>query len=266
MNRYFRLTWITIKFSFKRDASFRVSFIMHRISQIVAYAVDFGLTWIMVNAFGSMNGWTKYEVILLYAMSLASYALAGFFFFNINAITKEIRNGQFDDILVKPMNVLPYLICTRFNSGYVGHLALSIGLILFCFSHLGTVLTFAKLAFFLFTLLTGALIYGGMLLMAAAPAFFFVESEALNRLIFFFRQMSYYPLSIFPHILQIALTIIIPYGLINYFPVQAVLGKADFLFFGSFIQYAAPIGAVLFFAMAVLFFTSGVRHYKSTGS
>lgn len=266
MNRYIRLTWLTIKYSFKSIASYRVAFIMNAISQIVSYMVDFGLTWIMVNAFGSMNGWSKHEVILLYAMSLASYALAGFFFFNIRSMSRDIRSGQFDDILVKPMGVLPYLVCTRFNRGYVAHLALAIGLIIFCFSSLGTVLTVAKLAFFILSVCTGALIYGGMFLIATTPAFFVVESRALGNLIFFFRQMSYYPLSIFPHILQVILAVIIPYGMINFFPAQAVLGKSDFLFLGSSIQYIAPAGAVLFFGASVLLFTFGVRHYKSTGS
>ena len=56
MKRYIRLTWLTIAYSFKSIASYRTAFVMNALAQIVSYLVDFGLTWIMVNAFGAMNG------------------------------------------------------------------------------------------------------------------------------------------------------------------------------------------------------------------
>lgn len=266
MNRYFRLAFVYIKYSFKGIASYRSAFILGAVSQIAAYAVDFGLMWIMINAFGSMNGWTKYEVILLYAMSLASYALAGFFFFNIRALSGDIRSGQFDDMMVKPLGLLPYLICTNFNRGYVAHLALAIYLTVLCFASLGIVLTVAKLAFFVVAIISGALIYAALFLITTAPAFFFIKSNALGGIIFFFRNMSYYPLSIFPKALQVLLSLIVPYGMMNFFPLQAILGKSDFLFFGSYIQYVAPFFAVALFCAAVWFFYFGARHYKSSGT
>ena len=266
MKRYIRLTWLTIAYSFKSIASYRTAFVMNALAQIVSYLVDFGLTWIMVNAFGAMNGWTRYEVILLYAMSLASYALAGFFFFNIRQMSRDIRSGQFDDVLVKPMGALAYLICTRFNRGYVAHLALAIGLMVFCFGQMDVTLTAGKWLFFCLAVLCGALVYAGMFLIATIPAFFVVESRALGNLIFYFRQMSYYPLSIFPTILQVALTVVIPYGMINFFPAQAVLNKADYLFLGPRIPVLAPLIALAFFILSVLLFQIGIRHYKSSGS
>jgi ABC-type uncharacterized transport system permease subunit len=51
MKRYIRLTWLTIAYSFKSIASYRTAFVMNALAQIVSYLVDFGLTWIMVNAF-----------------------------------------------------------------------------------------------------------------------------------------------------------------------------------------------------------------------
>ncbi len=266
MKRYIRLTWLTIAYSFKSVASYRTAFVMNALAQIVSYLVDFGLTWIMVNAFGAMNGWTRYEVILLYAMSLASYALAGFFFFNIRQMSRDIRSGQFDDVLVKPMGALAYLICTRFNRGYVAHLALAIGLTVFCFGQMDVTLTVGKGLFFCLAVFCGALVYAGMFLIATIPAFFVVESRALGNLIFYFRQMSYYPLSIFPTVLQVALTVVIPYGMINFFPAQAVLDKADYLFLGPWIPILAPLIALLFFILSVLLFQIGIRHYKSSGS
>lgn len=266
MLRYLRLASLYIKYSIKSIASYRSAFILGAVAQIAAYAVDFALMWIMVSAFGSMHGWTKYEVILLYSMSLASYALAGFFFYNIRSLSREIRNGQFDDKLVKPVSLLPYLICTNFNRGYIAHLALAITLAAICFGNLAIALTAAKLAFFVVAIVTGALIYSALFLITMVPSFFFIQSDSLGGFIFAFREMSYYPLSIFPGVLQIFLSIIVPYGMMNFFPVQAVLGKNDFLFFGSSIAYIAPFFALALFGASVWFFYFGARHYKSSGT
>lgn len=79
MGRYLRLALVYIKYNIKWQVAYKASFIMNFISQFISYAVNFGLMWIMVNSFGNMNGWNKYEVMLLYAMSLASYAIGGAF-------------------------------------------------------------------------------------------------------------------------------------------------------------------------------------------
>lgn len=78
--------------------------------------------------------------------------------------------------------------------------------------------------------------------------------------------MSYYPLSIFPKVIQVLLTFVIPYGMMNFFPVQKVINKNDYLMFGPYISYVAPVFAIGLFTLAILFFYSGVKRYKSTGS
>jgi len=267
MNRYLRMAFVYIKYNIKWQTAYKKSFIMNFISQFVSYAVDFGLMWIMVNSFGNMNSWNKYEVMLLYAMSLASYAIGGAFFFNISLdMPKQIHSGEFDDFLIKPLNLLPYLISRNFLIGYISHLTLSITMIAICFVNIGLRLTVLEMLFFIFSVLSGAVIYSALFLLISIPAFFTTKLESLRGIVFFFRQMSYYPLSIFPKALQVLLTFIIPYGMINFFPVQAVIRKNDILMFGPYIKYVAPLFAAGLFTLSVFLFNLGVRRYKSTGS
>lgn len=77
-------------------------------------------------AFHTMNGWNAYEVMLLYAFSLFAYGIAGTFFFNImNLVPGQILRGTFDDVLVKPVKILPYLISSSFICNYAAHMTLS---------------------------------------------------------------------------------------------------------------------------------------------
>jgi ABC-2 type transport system permease protein len=120
--------------------------------------------------------------------------------------------------------------------------------------------------FFVLAILTSAVIYSALFLLISTPAFFTTKLDSLRGIVFFFREMSYYPLSIFPKALQVLLTFIVPYGMINFFPVQAVIRKNDLLMFGPYMKYAAPLFAVGLFSLAVLLFNYGVKKYKSTGN
>ncbi len=265
--RYLRLTWLTIKNDFKSASSYKASFILNMFSQLLDYAAGFGIIFIVVSAFGNINGWDRYEVMLLYGVSLASYALAGFFFYDLAIpLPGMIKSGAFDEYLVKPIRVFPYLLSTKFCKGYLSHLTLSVILITICFVNIGVCVSLLQILCMIMIIISGALIYASFFLFSTVPAFFVGKTDSLFGAMFFFRDMINYPISIYPKFLQIILVFILPYGFINFFPVQMIINKNDYLFFGSAVRYAAPVVAVCLFAAAIWFFSFGVKHYKSSGS
>lgn len=265
--RYIRLMFTYIKFSIKSVAAYRGAFVLNFISQFISYGVEFALMWIMVNSFDSMNGWTKYEVMLLFAMSLASYSLAGFFFFSSTSFVRNgVKNGAFDDVMLKPVYILPFLICSNFNLGYVSHMTLSIIMIIVCLINLNINIGFFNLLYLVISIIAGAFIYGALFLLCSTPTFFKTKLNSLMKFVFFLRQMSFYPLSIFSKSFQFILSFIIPYGMINFYPIQAVIKKEDFLMFDSYMQFVPPFFSVLLFTISVVYFNFGVKHYNSTGS
>lgn len=265
--RYLRLTWLTVKNSFKSASSYKASFVFNMFSQLLDYAASFSIIFIVVSAFGNINGWNQFEVMLLYGISLASYALAGFFFYNFSIpLPDMIKSGAFDEYLVKPIKVFPFLLSTKFNSGYMSHLTLSIILITTCFINLGTPIGPLQILLLIMIIISGGLIFSSFFLFSTIPAFFVNKTDGLFTAMFFFRDMINYPISIFPHFLRIILVFILPYGFINFFPAQMIIDKQDYLFFGSAVRYASPVVGVCLFAIAVWFFNFGAKHYKSSGS
>src|SRR5690606_632539 len=106
---------------------YKKAFILGVIAQFASYGAEFFLLWIIINRFREINGWSSYEVLLLYALNLCSYALASFFFASPSfRLSIMIKDGTFDEILTKPLNSFLYLVCREFNSGYLSHLLLSL--------------------------------------------------------------------------------------------------------------------------------------------
>jgi ABC-2 type transport system permease protein len=256
-----------MKTQIKRLIVFNASFVMQFFAQGGNYAVTFLLMWVMITNFRTMNGWSAYEVMLLYAVNLTAYGFAGMFFYFFRFHTLQaIKTGAFDDALILPIRLLPYLIMRSQTPSYIIHLTLSMIMLAVCVSALSIQTTLLSILTLILTVFCGTLIYGAMFVFITAPAFLMTDADSLGSMLFFFRETSYYPLSIFPRFFQILMTVILPYGMINFFPLQPMLGKRDFLMFGSAFAYLAPVFAIAFFALSVWVFCICARRYQSTGS
>lgn len=246
--------------------TYRWSFVINCISQALAYSVTFLLMWIMISAFQNMDGWNPYEVMILYSFSLFAYGIAGTFVFNImNNLPGQIRTGSFDDVLVKPVKVLPYLVSSSFICNYIAHMTLSAIIMGVCFHALEIPVTFILVLKIAWILFWGSLIYAGFFLCVSASAFWATKIDALFQIMYFFREISYYPISIFPKAIQVIVTVLVPYGFINFYPVKELLGIENEAMFSHMAKWC-PFVAIVFLLLSCLFFVKSSKYYKSSGS
>lgn len=252
----------------KSIAQHRGSFIMFTLSKAIYYVAEFIMLWIMIKTFVSMGSWSAYEIMLLYALSNSSYAIAGSFLYSVcSSISKNVRDGSFDEVLTKPLNPFIYWISTKLSTGYFGTFGVSLFIIILCLYKLEIAMNLYKIIFLFFTILSGGVIMGAIMLLTAAPAFWIVKSEAVMSL--FFGSISNfinYPITIFNRVIQVVLTLVLPYAFINFFPAQFLLGKNDFSIFAPVFQFLSPVVAVILFTLAYRFWNYSINHYESTGS
>ena len=127
----------------------------------------------------------------------------------------------------------------------------------------GAQATAANVALLVLAALGGMLAYAGLLLIAAAAAFFTVgDSELINLFTNGSYQVAKAPPQTLPAWLRRAFTFLMPMFLFTYYPASAVCGWGEPVIFG---WLALPVCAAMFGA-AVVFWRFGVRHYRSTGS
>ncbi len=143
--------------------------------------------WVMITAFGTMNGWNPYEVMLLYAVNPTAYGFAGMFFYFVryNAL-RDIKSGAFDDVFTKPLRPLPYLIIQNQHPAYITHLTLATIMRGVCISQLGLQLGLLQILHLILIVICGVFIFGGLFLFITAPAFFITGASSLGEVMFFF--------------------------------------------------------------------------------
>lgn len=242
------------------------SYVMGILAQWLSYGIEAALIVLTVSRFGALAGWSPDEVIFLYAVWLLTYALGASFTFNITRDLQNLSiNGTLDESLIRPVPSMFFLIATNFNLGYVSHITLSLGVLVYAASRLSLHWSAPQWAWLCALVISGSVVTGCMMLLLNLPA---LRLRAKSPLSVFFsegRRFAQYPLAIYPRPLQALFASALPFGFIGYYPLLGLLGKRDELF-GRALTYLSPVVAAILVALTVFCWNRAIRKYESAGT
>jgi ABC-2 type transport system permease protein len=262
----FRLYFSMVSFSIRAQLEYPYAFVMNILGWAMNYAGTAITMWVLLFSFQTIQGWTFWELLFLFALSVLSWGLCIIFFFHFRSLDQYILNGTFDRFLIRPIHPFMHFMASKFDVGAFGHLLFSIMAFVLAYRQLGLSWSLVQWLIFLAALLGGVLIQGGILIFISALAFWTTRSESFYWVIMFpAANLLNYPLSIYPKGFQWAITFILPYAFINYLPALLLLGKADSSYPSALGLLSLPAG-IVFFAICVRLWLQGLSHYKSTGS
>ena len=268
MGYHAKLARLFVKIYFKSRMEYRQAFIMGYVIQLVSRSAELLGIWILLSKFEEIHGWTFYEVMFLFAMNMLSYGLAGVVLFGpVLRLEGLVQRGDFDSLLVMPVNPLFHLIVRYFNATFLGHIVL--GLVILGISTRALELTLHPLGllWFVVVVVGATLIQGAIMLAAGTTSFWFVKSRALvNTAVHGVRGFIVYPLSIYDRWIQIMLTLVLPFAFVSFFPAENFLGKEEGSIFPAYFQWGTPLVGLTLFLLAYRLWSYGVDHYQSTGS
>ena len=106
------------------------------------------------------------------------------------------------------------------------------------------------------------IIFFGIFILKASFCFWTIQGlEFMNILSEGGKKVAQYPIDIYAKWFRMFFTFIVPFGLVNYYPVLYLFGKADNWYLGIL-----PLFTILFLIPCILVWKIGVKHYESTGS
>lgn len=257
-----------IKLSIKQSTTFRGTWFLGVIAQFLNYGATILSLYIVIVSLGWLGGWTAYEMLFIYALSLLAYAIAASIFYGpCMMIGTKILNGDLDQTLVKPMGVLTYEIVSNFNIGYISHVLLGIVVIVFSIVKLDIEVNLLVFLSIVSIILCGSMIQAAMLILASLFCFFTINGNPLLTFILYqARNFIQYPLNIYPMAIQLILTFILPYAFINFYPVVNLMGKENLAFGGPILGWLTPPVAILLFIFSIWAWNKSLKHYNSSGA
>lgn len=257
-----------IQASIRGQMQYPGSWLMTSLGAFVATGVDFVAVWALFARFRQVAGWGFGEVALFYAVVGTSFALAdavnrGFDLFG----EQFVKTGDFDRVLVRPRSTVLQLLGYELRATRIGRLAQA--LVVWAIATRLTTITWTWQVWttLLFAVAGGIALFSGILVLQATLAFWTVESlEVANTLTYGGVEAAQYPLDVYARWFRDFLIFVVPLGCVSYFPVAAVLGRAERTGVPGELLRLTPVFGFAFLMLALWLWRFGVRHYTSTGN
>lgn len=241
---------------------YKTSFFLTALGQfLVSFNVFLGI-YFMFRRFSGIQGFTYSEVLLCFSVVLLEFSLAEMFARGFDLFPSMVRTSSFDQVLVRPRNEILQVLGSKFELTRIGRMLQAVVMFAYGVSHSSVDWNFAKIITVIFMLIGGCAVFSGLFLIYAALCFFTLEGlEFMNVLTDGAREYGKYPLSVYGKKMLLVTTFLIPYALVQYYPLLYILDKDSrpFLIF-------VPLLAVWFLVPSYGLWRFGVRHYQSSGS
>jgi ABC-2 type transport system permease protein len=243
-------------------------FLLTSLGSFLATGVDFIAVWALFARFRQVAGWRFGEVALFYAVIGVSFALADGLTRGFDVFGEQfVKTGDFDRVLVRPRSTVLQLLGYEFRATRIGRLAQALVVWAIAANLTSIVWTWEVWATLLFAVAGGMALFCGILVLQATLAFWTVESlEIANTLTYGGVEAAQYPLDLYARWFRNFLTFVVPLGCVSYFPIAAVLGRAERTGVAAELLRLTPAFGFVFLGVALWLWRFGVRHYASTGS
>lgn len=241
---------------------YKVSFLLMVTGRfLVAFSGFLGI-YFLFSGFSEIGGYTYGEVLLCFSVMQMSFAIAECVFSGFKSFSAIVKRGEFDRMLVRPRSPILQVLGTRFELGRIGPLLTGIIMLIVGIANCPIRWNPGRVFTLLLMIIGGMLLFAGLFMVEATICFFSIEDPGcINVLTYGAKEHGKYPIDVYGKGIMKFCTFVVPYTLIQYYPLQFLLGRTDRW------QYAlCPVGIVFFLMLCYGFWRFGLRRYKSSGS
>jgi ABC-2 type transport system permease protein len=246
---------------------YRASFVLNTAGSFALTFVDFVVVLALFTHFPALGDWSLHDVALLYGLSGIGIAIADMFIGHLDVLYLDIRSGQFDVVLLRPVGTLLQVISSDLALRRIGRVSQSAVVLVYALMGSDIAWNPLRVALLPVGIVCGAFVFGATFVLGGCLTFWTVGSaEIANGFTFGGNAMTSYPLDIFGPWLRRMLAFVVPLAFVTYFPGLYLLDKPDPLGFPTAFQFLAPVVTLVYATLTGFAWRSSVRHYRSTGS
>jgi ABC-2 type transport system permease protein len=245
---------------------YRANFLLWSAFTVIYHGTAIATLWVVLRAFPSMNGWNFKEMAFLYGLWMVAHALHDTLFFGVGNVPEYVRDGDFDRLMVRPLDTLFAVIAIP-GQVFPDELLLALGYFVVATVYSGVRVDAIFLLCVPLVIAGGTLIELAINLLVATVAFWFVRVDALRWIVLQLEQeFTRYPIGIYSRGVRLFLTFVFPFAFMNYFPATYFLHKPESaLGLPPIVGLWTPIVGLVFFTAAYGFWRVGLDRYKGAG-
>jgi len=253
--------------SFRAQMQYRASFVMLSIGHFLVNGVEFIGILVLFDRFQHLLDWRLEEVALFFGLVNMAFSLADATSRGFDTFAAMVKSGDFDRLLLRPRSTALQLAGQELTLRRVGRFSLGLFVFAWAAHALELAWTPGLVVLVLATVLGGACLFYGLIVLQATLSFWTTEGlEVMNTVTYGGGETTQYPIAIYQPWFRRFFTFVIPLACVSYYPGLAILDRPDALGASPLFQWLSPAIGFLFLLVCLQIWTFGVRHYRSTGS
>lgn len=218
--------------------------------------------YFMFQRFHQVRGYRFGDVLLCFAIIQLDFALAECVSSGFAGFNQTVRKGEFDRILLRPRSAILQVLGSRFLIDRLGMMLQAVFLFVYGVAVSDIDWRIGRICTLCIMVAGGALLFAGIFMLNAAISFFTIEDLRLaNILTYGAQEHGKYPIDIYGSRMMKFCTFVIPYTLIQYYPLQYLTGRSMNWYYSLY-----PFGTAVFVVICYIVWRIGMQRYQSTGS
>jgi len=251
----------------RSQTQYRVSFAIDLVGSTVLTGLDLVTVWVLFGVNGSLGGFGGREVLLMVGVAAAAFPIADLAVGNVEKLRVYVRSGLFDAVLLRPLSSLGQLVVMDFAPRRVGRVLQGCAIYVVALVAAPVQWSTPVAVLVVFAPLAGAMFFGAIFVAGATVAFWWIDSgEISNAFTYGGKDVAAYPMTVFGGLFRRLFAYGLGFAFVSYLPVLAMLGRSDPLGAPDVLRWCSPLTGLLVAVLAGLFWRTGIRHYRSTGS
>jgi ABC-2 type transport system permease protein len=250
----------------RSQLQYRLSFALNFLGMALMTLLDFVAILIIFEQVPALGGWSVEEVALLYGIACVSFGFADLVIGHLDLFPNMIREGTFDQILVRPLPSLFQVVASDFALRRLGKVTQGLAVLIFALVRAEIDWSAGRAVMLPLAVLAGTVIYSAVWIALATVAFWIVDAiEFVNAFTYGGNFLSQYPLNVFARWLRGLVLFVVPISFVAYFPALYILDKPDELGLPDALRFFSPAVAIVTALTAHAAWSQAVRHYRSAG-
>jgi ABC-2 type transport system permease protein len=245
---------------------YRTSFGFDVLGSVMVALTDFTEVYVIFHNVPALGGLDAAAAFLVFGLGTLGFALANAVCGALDTMPQFVRSGALEVMLLRPLPLLAQIITgdvrlKRIGGAVVGLVVLLTGL------HLVRVeWTPARVALLVLSPLSGALVFSALFVVAGALQFWLVDAaEVTNSFTYGSSYASRYSSGAMPLPVRLLFAFVVPAAFTAYLPAVALLDVPGPPWVPSWLGWCAPVVGVLAWAVALVVWRLGLRHYTGAG-
>lgn len=241
---------------------YKLSFVLMIFGRCMIAFTEFLAIRFVFDGLAEIRGYTYGDVLLCFSVIHMSFTLSELIGNGFKTFSGIVKSGEFDRMLLRPCSPILQIIGTRFEIGRTGPLITATITLILGIKESQVEWSLLTAFTLLLMIIGGTLLFIGLYMLGASFCFFTIEDTSiLNALTYGAKEHGKYPIDVYGKGVMQFCTFVIPYTLVQYYPLQFLLGRSTNPVLGLY-----PVGVVVFLMICYGVWCLGLKNYKSCGS